>query len=120
MSAQTEPSPLQAARADLIRLGGGYLRSVRWGDPVTCSYCAGVPNGDFPTCYHCDSLSRRTDLLDRVGFATYAIDQTQSAWTMYGYKNPQPSQNNAYVVRLLHHYAIAAHWACIVGSQLGA
>ena len=119
MSAQADPSPLRAARAELIRLGGGYLRNVRWGDTVTCAFCAGVPNGDFSTCYNCESWSRRTDLLDRVGFATYAIDQTQSAWTMYGYKNPQPSQSNAYVVRLLHHYGLAAHWRCIVSSPLG-
>lgn len=86
---------------------------------MTCLLCAGIPSGDFPTCYNCDSWRHRTDLSDRIGFVTYAVDGTQSATVMYGYKAQQPSEANRRVVQLMHHYGLLRHWACLNGSGNG-
>jgi hypothetical protein len=110
---------LTSARAELITNAGGFLKNVRWGAAETCRVCAGIPNPGYATCYHCEGWSQRDDLSDRLGFTTYAIDGTQSAWVMYGYKDQLPSDANARVVRLLHHYAVSGHWECINSSPLG-
>lgn len=118
------PDPQQAVTLEIVREalishGGGFLRNVRWRSGLTCELCAGVPNAGLQACYNCASWIGRTDLADRLGFVTYAVDDSQSSRIMYSYKSDPPSQANRRVVALMHHYAVLRHWHCLDGSPLG-
>lgn len=117
-----DPLPADAlalVRELLITHGGGFLRNVIWQPGLTCLLCAGIPGNDFPTCYNCYDWRHRLDLSDRLGFVSYAVDGTQSAQVMYGYKAPQPSEANRRVVALMHHHALLRHWSCLTSAQHG-
>lgn len=120
MADPTRVDPLAALRELLIRDGGGFLRNARWQPDLTCTLCAGVPGNNYPTCYNCETWQHRTDLADRLGFVSYAVQGAQSGTVMYGYKDvARPSEANRRVVTMMHHYAVARHWTCIHSSALG-
>lgn len=112
-------STLPVIRDMLVNSAGGFLRNVRWEKGVTCDLCAGIPNPGFSTCYQCSSWVLRTDLADRLGFVTYAVERRQSGWIMYGYKDRPPNEANRRVVTMMHHYAVLKHWPCLNNSSHG-
>jgi hypothetical protein len=114
-----QASPLEVVRELLLRRGAGYLRTVRWQVGLTCPMCAGVPSGDYSTCFHCGPWQSRQDLADRLGFMTYALKGSQSGHMMYAYKEDFPSSSARQTLALATAYTVMYHWTCLQGGPLG-
>lgn len=114
------PDPLEPVRRLLVATAGGYFRSIRWGAPGVCGYCAGVTDSVTESmCWVCrQTYVQRTDLSDRRGFATYAVDRLQSGVTMYRYKDPGPNAAGR-AVMLLGVHAVKKHLGCATDPWYG-
>jgi hypothetical protein len=78
----------------LVTEAGGYLNNTILRSGITCSTCRTPVTGGWTRCYPCNEQLKQfgAGLADHSAFLTYAVEGTQSAFTMYRYKGTPPSR----------------------------
>lgn len=99
----------------LVTEAGGYLNNSILQPGLTCRACRTPVTGGWPRCFPCnEQLKQFGDrLADHTAFLTYAIDGTQSAFTMYRYKDDPPSETPHRIVTLLTLTGLLLHTECL-------
>lgn len=114
----TSPSP-RGRYEPLVNLlvteAGGYLNNTILEPGITCRTCRTPITGGWLRCYPCNEQLRQfsSRLADYTAFLTYAIEGTQSAFTMYRYKDQPPSETPHRIVTLLALTGLLLHTECL-------
>ncbi len=115
MTSRSEPGSYRQLVNLLVNEAGGYLNNTVLHDSLTCRICRTPVVGGWPRCFPCNEHLRQfgAGLADHTAFLTYAIDGTQSATTMYRYKDVPPSETPYRIVTLLALTGLLLHSQCL-------